>query len=157
MPMLSIDNTYSLDELQQYGERTAKLLPGEPIEWVVELKIDGVAVSLLYEDGLLVRGVTRGNGRVGDDITHNVRTVGRRAACGWPGEHVPPVLEVRGEIYMTNSDLVRAQRSAAAARASRRSPTRATSRPAASACSTRGSAPSGGCGSSATAWATSRG
>ena len=51
-------------------------MPGEPIEWVVELKIDGVAVSLIYEDGLLVRGVTRGNGRVGDDITHNVRTIG---------------------------------------------------------------------------------
>ena len=50
-------------------------LPGEPIEWVVELKVDGVAVSLVYEDGLLVRGVTRGNGRIGDDITHNVRTI----------------------------------------------------------------------------------
>ena len=54
---------------------------GEPIEWVVELKIDGVAVSLVYEDGRLVRGVTRGNGRVGDDITHNVRTSRRRAAA----------------------------------------------------------------------------
>jgi len=106
VPMLSIDNTYSLEELRAYGERTRKLLDEEPIEWVVELKIDGVAVSLLYENGLLVRGATRGNGRVGDDITHNVRTV-----AGVPlrltGESVPPVLEVRGEIYMTNSDLVR--------------------------------------------------
>lgn len=106
VPMLSIDNTYSIEELRAYSERTQKLLPDERIEWVVELKIDGVAVSLLYEDGLLVRGLTRGNGRVGDDITHNVRTV-----AGVPlrlsGKSVPPVLEVRGEIYMTNSDLVR--------------------------------------------------
>ena len=75
VPMLSIENTYSLDELKKYGERVAKLLPGETIEWVVELKVDGVAVSLIYEDGLLTRGVTRGNGRLGDDITHNVRTI----------------------------------------------------------------------------------
>jgi len=105
IPMLSIENTYSVEELKKYGERTAKLLPGEKIEWVVELKIDGVAVALIYEKGLLARGVTRGNGRVGDDVTHNVRTVG-----GVPlrllGRDVPPVLEVRGEVYMTNSDLV---------------------------------------------------
>ena len=60
VPMLSIDNTYGLDELRQYAARTAKLLSGEKIEWVVELKIDGVAVSLLYEDGVLVRALTRG-------------------------------------------------------------------------------------------------
>jgi DNA ligase (NAD+) len=103
--MLSIDNTYSIEELRSYADRTMKLLPDEPIEWVIELKIDGVAVSLLYENGVLVRGVTRGNGQVGDDITHNVRTV-----AGVPlrllGASIPPVLEVRGEIYMTNSDLV---------------------------------------------------
>ena len=75
VPMLSIENTYSLDELKKYGDRVAKLLPGETVEWVVELKVDGVAVSLIYEDGLLTHGVTRGNGRTGDDITHNVRTI----------------------------------------------------------------------------------
>jgi DNA ligase (NAD+) len=105
LPMLSIDNSYSLDELNRYGERIAALLQDEPIEWVVELKIDGVAVSLTYEDGLLVRGATRGDGRTGDDITHNVRTV-----LGVPlrlsGPSPPRRLEVRGEIYMTNSDLV---------------------------------------------------
>jgi DNA ligase (NAD+) len=105
VPMLSIDNTYSLEELGKYGQRTAKLLRGEPIEWVVELKIDGVAVSLLYGEGRLARGVTRGNGRVGDDITHNIRTI-RDVPLRLHGERVPPVLEVRGEIYMTNSDLV---------------------------------------------------
>ncbi len=105
LPMLSIGNSYSLDELNRYGDRIAALLPDEPIEWVVELKIDGVAVSLTYEDGLLVRGATRGDGRTGDDITHNVRTV-----LGVPlrlsGPSLPRRLEVRGEIYMTNSDLV---------------------------------------------------
>ncbi|HBO43375.1 MAG TPA: DNA ligase (NAD(+)) LigA [Planctomycetaceae bacterium] len=105
VPMLSIDNTYSLDELRQYAARAEKLLGGEPIEWVVELKIDGVAVSLLYERGVLVRGLTRGNGRVGDDITHNVRTV-VDVPLRLSGDSIPPVLEVRGEIYMTNSDLV---------------------------------------------------
>ncbi len=105
VPMLSIDNTYSLEELQQYGQRVAKALPNEPIEWVVELKVDGVAVSLVYENGLLTRGVTRGNGQVGDDITHNVRTISE-VPLRLTGDHVPAVLEVRGEIYMTNSDLV---------------------------------------------------
>ena len=105
LPMLSIDNTYSIAELQQYGMRTAKLLGNEPVEWVVELKVDGVAVSLVYEDGLLVRGLTRGNGRVGDDITHNVRTIGD-VPLRLEGDLVPPLLEVRGEIYMTNSGLV---------------------------------------------------
>ena len=105
LPMLSIDNTYSIAELQKYGMRTAKLLGNEPVEWVVELKVDGVAVSLVYEAGLLVRGLTRGNGRVGDDITHNVRTIGD-VPLRLEGDLVPPLLEVRGEIYMTNSDLV---------------------------------------------------
>ncbi len=103
--MLSIENTYSVDELRDYGRRIGKLLPGEEVAWVVELKIDGVAVSLTYRDGLLVQGATRGNGRVGDDITHNVRTV-VDVPLRLTGQQIPSVLEVRGEIYMTNSDLV---------------------------------------------------
>ncbi|MBN2024528.1 MAG: NAD-dependent DNA ligase LigA [Pirellulales bacterium] len=106
VPMLSIENTYDLGELAAFAQRAAKLLPGEPIEWVVELKIDGVAVSILYEQGRLARGVTRGNGRVGDDVTHNVRTVAN-VPLRLSGKRIPSVLEVRGEIYMTNSDLVR--------------------------------------------------
>ena len=81
VPMLSIDNTYDVEELRKYGQRVAKLLPGEKIEWVVELKIDGVAVSLTYENGLLVQGATRGNGRVGDDVTHNMPHGPRSAAA----------------------------------------------------------------------------
>jgi DNA ligase (NAD+) len=102
--MLSIENTYSLEELRAYGNRISKLLPDETISWVVELKIDGVAASIVYENGLLVQAATRGNGRVGDDITHNVRTVVDvpLRLSGSP----PQLLEVRGEVYMTNSDLV---------------------------------------------------
>ncbi|MCI0492917.1 MAG: NAD-dependent DNA ligase LigA, partial [Planctomycetes bacterium] len=106
VPMLSIDNTYSEAELRQYGTRISKLLPGETIEWVVELKIDGVAVAITYENGRLARGATRGDGRTGDDITHNLRTV-----LGVPlrlyGRDVPEFLEIRGEVYIRNSDLVR--------------------------------------------------
>jgi len=106
VPMLSIDNTYSIEELGEFGGRTARLLEGEPIEWVVELKIDGVAVAIIYENGVLTRALTRGNGVVGDDITHNVRTVAD-VPLRLVGDDVPPVLEVRGEVYMTNSDLVK--------------------------------------------------
>jgi DNA ligase (NAD+) len=105
-PMLSIDNTYDLAELHQFGARATRLLDDAPIEWVVELKIDGVAVALLYEDGRLVRAATRGDGRAGDDITHNIRTVvdvPLRLTTPRP----PAVLEVRGEVYMPNSELVR--------------------------------------------------
>jgi DNA ligase (NAD+) len=104
VPMMSIDNTYSIDELKQYGERVAKLLPGEEIEWVVELKIDGAAVAVTYENGLLARAATRGNGRVGDDITHNLRTF-PDVPLRLSGEKIPDVFEVRGEVYMRNSDL----------------------------------------------------
>jgi DNA ligase (NAD+) len=107
VPMLSMDNTYSLEELRKYGDRTARLLAGEEIAWVVELKVDGVAVSLTYENGVLHHGATRGDGYVGDDITHNLRTIGKNR--GLPvelqGSDVPPSVEVRGEVYMTNADL----------------------------------------------------
>lgn len=105
VPMLSIDNTYSVEELRAFMQRTEKQLDGEAVEWVVELKIDGVAASIIYENGLLVRAVTRGNGEVGDDVTHNIRTLGDvpLRLSGDP----PAVLEVRGEVYMTNPDLVR--------------------------------------------------
>jgi DNA ligase (NAD+) len=106
VPMLSIDNTYSLDELRKYGERVSKLLPGEPIEWVVELKIDGVAVSITYESGVLVQGATRGNGQIGDDITHNIRTL-PDVPLRLLGDEIPAVLEVRGEVYITNTDLAK--------------------------------------------------
>lgn len=104
VPMLSIDNTYSRDELAAYFQRTEKLLDGEAIEWVMEYKIDGVAASIVYEQGLLSLAVTRGNGEVGDDITHNIRTI-RDLPLMLVGDPVPATLEVRGEVYMTDADL----------------------------------------------------
>ena len=104
VPMLSIDNTYSREELKAYFDRTEKLLDGEPIEWVMEFKIDGVAASVRYEQGRMALALTRGNGEVGDDITHNIRTV-RDLPLQMIGDEQPPVLEVRGEVYMTNADL----------------------------------------------------
>ena len=104
-PMLSIENTYSVADLTTWGRRVEKLLDGSCVEWLLELKIDGVAVSLTYEDGVLVRGVTRGSGEVGDDITHNVRTI-HGVPLRLAVESPPAAIEVRGEIYMTNSGLV---------------------------------------------------
>jgi DNA ligase (NAD+) len=111
MPMLSIDNTYSADDLAAWGRRVEKLLhegtthAAEPIRWVLELKIDGVAVSLTYEAGLLALAATRGNGTVGDDITHNVRTI-HGVPLRLDLDAPPESIEIRGEVYMTNSDLV---------------------------------------------------
>jgi DNA ligase (NAD+) len=114
VPMLSIDNTYSEEELKKYGTRTAKLLQNEEIAWDVELKIDGVAVALTYDGGVFIRGVTRGDAQVGDDVTHNLRTV-RGVPLRLSGDDVPASVEVRGEVYMTNTDLadINARRKAA--------------------------------------------
>jgi DNA ligase (NAD+) len=113
VPMLSIDNAFSIAELTSFGKKAETEL-GQPCEWVVELKIDGVAASLIYEDGILVRGLTRGNGKVGDDITHNIRTI-VDVPLRLTTEQPPSVLEVRGEVYMTNTELVRLNERQAAA------------------------------------------
>ncbi len=104
LPMLSIENTYSAAEVREFAARVTKLLD-EPVEWAVEMKIDGVAASLIYENRVLVAAVTRGDGTVGDDITHNIRTI-PDVPLRLHGD-LPRILEVRGEVYMTNSDLVR--------------------------------------------------
>jgi DNA ligase (NAD+) len=96
--MLSIDNTYSDDELRDFDQRVAKGLGTKNYSYVVELKIDGLAVSLRYEKGLLVLGATRGNGETGDDVTNNIKTI--RAIPLSLENDVPDVLEVRGEVYM---------------------------------------------------------
>jgi len=105
VPMLSIENTYNLDELREFGTRVAKLLPGEKIAWIVELKVDGVAASVLYEAGKLTLAATRGNGFVGDDITHNIRTI-HGVPLVLHDDAPPAAIEFRGEVYMTNADLV---------------------------------------------------
>ncbi len=119
LPMLSMDNTYSAEDLLAWGRRVEKLLyEGQDgvggIGWILELKIDGVAVSLTYEAGRLVLGATRGNGAVGDDITHNVRTI-HGVPLVLALANPPALIEVRGEVYMTNSDLVALNEAQAAA------------------------------------------
>ncbi len=100
VPMLSMDNTYNADELRAFDERVRKLLEASHYDYVVELKIDGLAVSLRYEHGVLTTGATRGDGEVGDDVTSNIRTIRAIPLRLVDGEKVPSVLEVRGEVYM---------------------------------------------------------
>lgn len=99
-PMYSLDNTFNADELRRWEERNARIV-SEVRErgYTSELKIDGAAISLRYENGLLVRGATRGNGVLGEDITANIRTV-RDVPLKLRGTHIPPLMEIRGEIYM---------------------------------------------------------
>ena len=99
MPMMSLDNTYSEEEVRAFVVRLQKLLPNETLRWVVEPKIDGVAVSLRYEEGVLRLGATRGDGTTGDDVTANLRTL-RSLPLRLDGPSVPRVLEVRGEVYL---------------------------------------------------------
>src|SRR5437899_2727282 len=118
-PMMSLDNTYSQAEVRQFVERVQKLLPGEKLEWVVEPKVDGVAINLRYEQGAFTVGATRGDGTTGDDITANLKTIrsipmklktDRRDIC-------PAVIEVRGEVYLTKAgfEKMNAERKAAGA------------------------------------------
>src|SRR6266478_6446233 len=74
-PMLSLDNTYSQEELREFVNRVQRLLPGEKLDWVVEPKIDGLAINLRYEKGVFTCGATRGDGTTGDDITPNLKTI----------------------------------------------------------------------------------
>src|SRR6266496_4831922 len=96
--MLSLDNAFSWEELNAWGKRVERTL-GRQADFVCELKIDGLAVSLTYEDGRYAQGATRGDGQVGDDISANIRTI-RSVPMRLQGEGHPEVLEVRGEVYL---------------------------------------------------------
>ena len=98
-PMMSLDNAFSFDELEAWAKRVERVLGESTPRFVCELKIDGLAVVVSYEDGVLVRGATRGDGVVGEDITSNVRTV-RSIPMNLRSGEPPPVLDVRGEIYL---------------------------------------------------------
>jgi DNA ligase (NAD+) len=98
-PMLSLGNTYSEEELEEFDKRVGKGLEGQPYEYFCELKFDGVSISLVYEKGLLARGVTRGDGTKGDDVTTNVKTI-RNIPLVVKGKGVPEIFEVRGEVFM---------------------------------------------------------
>lgn len=100
MPMLSLDNAFSADDLRAFDKRIRdRLKSTDDIEYACEPKYDGIAISLLYRDGILVRGATRGDGETGEDITQNVKTIGT-VPLKLNAEDVPSLLEVRGEIYM---------------------------------------------------------
>ena len=100
VPMTSLDNAMDESELRAWGERVAKGLDGQPVRFVCELKIDGLAISIRYENGRMVQAATRGDGKVGEDVTANVATI-----RGLPSviKDAPEVLEVRGEIYMSTA------------------------------------------------------
>jgi len=98
IPMLSLENTYSEDEVKNFYARIRRLLPNEKIAVVIEPKVDGVAVSLIYENGRLRQAATRGDGNVGDNITQNIRTI--RSVPERLRDAAPKLLEVRGEVYM---------------------------------------------------------
>ncbi len=102
-PMLSLSNTYSKEEVADFVKRVHKLIGKTSLEFSVELKIDGVAISLRYERGNLVRAVTRGDGKKGDDVTANVMTI-PTIPRQLQGRNTPDVLEVRGEIYIPLKD-----------------------------------------------------
>lgn len=101
VPMLSIDNTYSKEELSDFNDRVCKHIRNEAVQYVMELKIDGVSLSLFYEKGVFVRAITRGDGQQGDDITSNVSVIKsipkRLNASSLP---IPKIIEIRGEIFM---------------------------------------------------------
>lgn len=103
IPMLSLDNVFAEDELRDFHKRVAEKLEfedgAEDLQYAAEPKLDGAAVSLLYEDGMLVRAATRGDGTTGEDITHNIRTI-QSIPLKLLGEGYPATLEVRGEVFM---------------------------------------------------------
>lgn len=103
VPMLSLDNTYSSQELLDFDKRVKKFLGGEKPDYAVELKIDGLGVALIYENGVLVRGATRGDGTTGDEITSNIRTIKSIPLKLELNPETKPLAdcEVRGEVYMT--------------------------------------------------------
>jgi DNA ligase (NAD+) len=105
-PMLSLNNSYDEQELCEFGERVRRLLEDAPVAYVTELKIDGLGVSLIYENGVFTRGLTRGDGEYGEDITDNLRTIRsvplRLVETETP---FPPVLEVRGEVFIPQDRL----------------------------------------------------
>lgn len=101
--MMSLDNVFSEEELNQWITRVRKDLGKESIEWLLELKIDGLAINILYENGKLARALTRGNGTTGEDVTLNVKTL-KSVPHSLTGKSIPSIVEVRGEIFFPIKD-----------------------------------------------------
>jgi DNA ligase (NAD+) len=108
-PMLSLSNTYTREEITDFADRVSKLLPGQPVEYVCELKYDGVSISLTYVKGRLDKAVTRGDGEKGDDVTANVRTI-RSIPLMLKGGDCPEQLVIRGEIFLPHAGFERMNR-----------------------------------------------
>jgi DNA ligase (NAD+) len=106
-PMMSLDNTYSQEEVRTFVERVKKLVPNERLEWVVEPKVDGVAINLRYENGVFTVGATRGDGTHGDDITANLKTIRSIPLRLKRTRNLPDLLEVRGEVHFTKEAFAR--------------------------------------------------
>jgi len=101
IPMLSLQNCFNDEELEEWDDRVRRLLGGEPVEYVCEPKFDGLSVELVYVDGVFTVGSTRGDGRVGEDVTRNLRTIKQVPLRLFPIDgKVPRLLEARGEVYM---------------------------------------------------------
>ncbi|HZV33613.1 MAG TPA: NAD-dependent DNA ligase LigA, partial [Verrucomicrobiae bacterium] len=116
VPMMSLDNTYSQEELRDFAARVQRLLPGQTLEWILEPKVDGVAINLRYENGRFTSGATRGDGTTGDDVSANLKTIRSlphqlRAS----GKKIPRLMEVRGEVYMTKAGFAKLNAERAAA------------------------------------------
>ena len=101
LPMLSLDNSYNIDELRAFDERCRKLADGRQVEYVAELKIDGLSLSLLYQENVLTRGVTRGDGRIGEEVTQNARTIRSiPLRLNSKAKRINGEIEVRGEVFI---------------------------------------------------------
>jgi len=103
-PLLSLNNAFTPEEIRDFDRRVKKMLKVESLDYVVELKIDGLAVNLRYENGIFVRGATRGDGVVGEDVTLNLKTI-HSIPLRLRGDRIPRVIEVQGEVYMRKKDL----------------------------------------------------
>ncbi|AGH94289.1 NAD-dependent DNA ligase LigA [Pseudobdellovibrio exovorus] len=105
-PMLSLANSYSVEDILEFDQRVKKFLRSEePVEYFAELKLDGLSMELVYEEGQLVRALTRGDGVVGEDVTHNVRTI-KTIPLKLKGKKIPSLLEVRGEVLIYKKDFL---------------------------------------------------
>jgi len=105
-PMLSLANAFSSEELRAFDQRIKKIIPQQKLEYIVELKIDGLAITLVYENGIFIRGATRGDGTTGEEITSNLRTV-KTIPLKLFGKDIHPRIEVYGEVYMKKSEFKR--------------------------------------------------
>jgi len=99
VPMLSLSNVFSDEEFQDFNHRLCETLDVKEIDYVAEPKLDGLAISLLYEKGVLIRGATRGDGMTGENVTQNIRTI-QSIPLKLQGKNYPETLEVRGEVFM---------------------------------------------------------